>query len=67
MFWMIAIPLGLVASAFVLAPVLFNRSRPYRDERADINLSLYRERLNECWLTLPKALNFQRAPGVTNA
>jgi len=47
MFWLIAIVLGLIASAFILAPLLFERSRTYSDERADINLSLYRERINE--------------------
>jgi cytochrome c-type biogenesis protein CcmH len=47
MFWLIAIVLGLMASAFILAPLLFERSRTYSDERADINLSLYRERINE--------------------
>ena len=47
MFWLIAILLGLIASAFILAPLLLSRSRTYRDQRADINLSLYRERINE--------------------
>jgi len=47
MFWLIAILMGLIASAFVLAPLLLGRSRTYRDQRADINLSLYRERINE--------------------
>jgi len=47
MFWLIAIVLGLIASAFILAPLLFERSRTYSDERADINLSLYRERMSE--------------------
>ena len=46
-FWLIAIPMGLIASAFILAPLLLGRSRTYRDQRADINLSLYRERINE--------------------
>ena len=47
MFWLIAILLGLVGSAFILAPLLLGRSRTYRDQRADINLSLYRERIGE--------------------
>ncbi|HAT25608.1 MAG TPA: c-type cytochrome biogenesis protein CcmI, partial [Gammaproteobacteria bacterium] len=47
MFWLIAILMGLIASAFILAPLLLGRSRTYRDQRADINLSLYRERINE--------------------
>ncbi|MGV0033507.1 MAG: c-type cytochrome biogenesis protein CcmI [Candidatus Azotimanducaceae bacterium WSBS_2022_MAG_OTU7] len=47
MFWLIAIPLGLIASAFILAPLLLGRSQTYRDQRADINLSLYRERVGE--------------------
>ena len=46
-FWLIAILMGLIASAFILAPLLLGRSRTYRDQRADINLSLYRERINE--------------------
>lgn len=47
MFWLIAILLGLISSLFVLAPLLLGRSRSYSDERADINLSLYRERIGE--------------------
>jgi cytochrome c-type biogenesis protein CcmH len=47
MFWLIAILMGLIASAFILAPMLLGRSRTYRDQRAEINLSLYRERVNE--------------------
>ena len=47
MLWLIAIVLGLMACAFILAPLLFERSRTYSDERADINLSLYRERIND--------------------
>lgn len=47
MFWLIAVFLGLSASAFILAPLLLGRSRTYRDQRADINLSLYRERIGE--------------------
>ncbi len=47
MFWLIAILLGLIGSAFILAPLLLGRSRTYRDQRADINLSLYLERIND--------------------
>jgi cytochrome c-type biogenesis protein CcmH len=47
MFWLIAFLLGLIASAFILAPLLFGRSRTYRDQRTDINLSLYRERISD--------------------
>jgi len=42
MFWLIAILLGSIGSAFILAPLLLGRSRTYRDQRAEINLSLYR-------------------------
>ncbi|MDG1233941.1 MAG: c-type cytochrome biogenesis protein CcmI [Pseudomonadales bacterium] len=52
MFWLIAILMGLIASAFILAPMLLGRSRTYRDQRADINLSLYRERINELSVTV---------------
>ena len=47
MFWLIAILLGFIGSAFILAPLLLGRSRTYRDQRAEINLSLYRERVND--------------------
>ena len=47
MFWLIAVLLGFIGSAFILAPLLLGRSRTYRDQRAEINLSLYRERVND--------------------
>ena len=47
MFWLVSILLALAASAFVLAPIVLGRSRTYSDQRTEVNLSLYRERVDE--------------------